>query len=102
MPIIVKTLIGVYPPKKEELTLKTEQWLTEKTQTNSRTKLLLDNFNHLFQSLLSLLPGMNKKCLKMIFEEIIQVSLSEEYRNELRLYLLRFGERIIQICGADL
>lgn len=38
----------------------------------------------------------------MMFEEIIQVSLSEEYRNELRLYLLRFGERIIQICGADL
>lgn len=38
----------------------------------------------------------------MMFEEIIQVSLSEEYRNELRLYLLRFGERIMQICGSDL
>jgi hypothetical protein len=34
---------------------------------------------------------MNKKYLKTIFEEIIISSISEEYRNELRLYLLRFG-----------
>jgi hypothetical protein len=37
-----------------------------------------------------------------MFEEIIQTSISEEYRNELRLYVLRFGERIIQLCSSDL
>jgi hypothetical protein len=43
--------------------------------------LILDHINHLLESLLGLLVGMNKKYLKVIFEEIITVSISEEYRN---------------------
>ena len=49
-----------------------------------------------------MIGSLNRKFLLTIFEDIIITSISEEYRNELRLYLLRFAEKIIQICGFDL
>jgi hypothetical protein len=64
MPLILKTLIGVYPSLKDESALKSEENVGERT---SRSKLLLDHSNHLLESLLTLLPGMNKKCLRLMF-----------------------------------
>lgn len=93
MPLIIKTLITIYPSlrDREESVLKTEENLVERSQSSTRTKLLLDHTHHLLESLLSLLPGMNKRCLKVMFEDILEASVSEDYPNELRLYLLRFG-----------
>lgn len=98
--MVLKNLMGIYPLQKEEL--KTEENQGERNQLSNRTKLILDHINHLLESLLALLPAMNKKYLKLIFEDIIVNSTAEHHRNELRLYLLRFGEKILQVCGADL
>jgi hypothetical protein len=69
MPLILKTLILVYPTLKErdESGIKIENGSADKLSTSGRTKLLLDQTNHLLESLLSILPGINKKCLKMMY-----------------------------------
>ena len=41
--------------------------------------------------MVSLVGGLSRKYLMVIFEEIILPSISDEYRNELRVYLLRFA-----------
>lgn len=95
MPQIVTTLCQQYPRLKESQVRESEGSGT------SRSKLVIDHINHLLETLLGLVSSMNKRHLKVLFNEIVSVR-GEDCRNELKLYLLRFSEKILQLCGADL
>ena len=66
VPLMLKILIKIYPSREEYL-------------GGASSKLMLDHTNHLLESLLSLVPGMNKKSIKALFEDTVQGSLSQDY-----------------------
>ena len=64
---------------------------------------MIDHYHHLLETLLSLISQINKKIVQSIFTDIVVPGiLSKQTGNELKLYLLRFAEKVISISGADL
>lgn len=66
MPMVLRSLISGYPAEGEGGRVRTEE--NQGNQLSNRTKLILDHINHLLESLLTLLPSMNKKFLRLIFD----------------------------------
>lgn len=68
-----------------------------------KNKTLIDHYHHLLETLLSILSQVNRKCLQTMLSEIIIPSLMvKDIPDELKLYLLRFVEKILSISGPDL
>lgn len=68
-----------------------------------KNKIIVDHYHHLLETLISLISQVNKKFSISIFGEVILPSLlSKSPSLELKLYLLRFTEKLIGLLGADL
>jgi hypothetical protein len=88
VPQLLKTIILTYPlkPSQDPLNLGVEvtqldcRHKTESTlQTDlssSKSKTLVDSYHHLFETLIGLLPLMNRKFLRSMFKDIIVPNLS--------------------------
>ena len=81
---------------------------SEKINENSisvlgKNKILIDHYHHLLETLLTIIVQANKKIIQNLFSEIIAPSLlNKNLGTELKLYLLRFSEKILTVVGPDL
>lgn len=60
-------------------------------------------YNHILESMLLLLPSMSSDLLLTIFHEIaIKCMFSDGISSELKVYLLKFADKILHICKGSI
>jgi len=66
-------------------------------------KAMADVYNHMLETFLNFLPNLSSQTLQVIFHDLILPNLFlPELTTELRSYLFRIAERIINLCEGDL
>lgn len=60
-------------------------------------------YNHILESLLVLLDSMSSNLLITIFNDVIVKFVFQDFiSSELRVYLLKFADKIVHICKGNL
>lgn len=71
--------------------------------SSANLKFYIDIYNHLLEDILNVVTWASSQILHTIFQDILLPNLFlPELRNDLKIYLFRLSEKIINICQGDL